>query len=300
MRCEFTTFVVFSAVVVGLCSCAEAKDANRNEDAIAKVKAEKLDEARASWWGFDSEDATESLQAAIASGAKRVIVEDMGTPWIVTPIDVASDLEIVFEKGVVVEAKKGEFHGRNDSLFNISRKQNVSLVGDGAILRMHRKDYDAPPYSKAEWRHVINIRSSSNIKVYGLTLAESGGDGIYLGTAERGVTNKDIHIKDVVCDGNYRQGISVITAENLLIENTVLKNTGGTAPQAGIDFEPNHSTERLVNCVMRNCIAENNNGCGFVFYLPNLTRQSAPISIRMENCVARGTNRVSFGFTAWE
>jgi len=29
-------------------------------------------------------------------------------------------------------------------------------------------------------------------------------------------------IRDVVCDRNYRQGISVISAENLLIERCVL------------------------------------------------------------------------------
>jgi len=276
---------------------AIAAGADVDEQSIAKVKAGELTEAKASWWGFDPVDSTKALQAAIDSGARRVVVEDMGTPWIVTPINLASDQEVVFEQGVVVEAKKGEFHGGNDSLFNIVLKQNVSLVGNGAVLRMQRKDYDKPPYAKAEWRHVVNIKSSSNVKLYGLTLAESGGDGIYLGTAKRGVTNKDIHIKDVVCDGNYRQGISVITAESLLIENTTMKNTAGTAPQAGIDFEPNHASERLVNCVMRNCISENNVGCGYVFYVPNLSGQSAPMSVRFENCIARGSNRQAFGFT---
>lgn len=267
-------------------------------DAIAKVKAGEITEAKASWWGFDAADSTDALQAAVDSGAKRVIVENMGRPWIVRPITLASDQEILFEKGTVVEAKKGEFHASNASLFNINSEQNVSLVGYGAVLRMHRKDYDNPPYKKAEWRHVINIKSSSNIKIHGLTLAESGGDGIYLGTSKRGVTNKDVHIKDVVCDGNYRQGISVITAENLLIENTIMKNTAGTPPAAGIDFEPNHASERIVNCVMRNCVSENNQGCGYVFYLPNLTGKSAPLSLRLENCVARGSNRVPFSFTS--
>ena len=268
-----------------------------NPDAIARLEAGEISEARASWWGFDPADSTAALQSAIDSGATRVIVENMGAPWIVTPIQLASDQEIVFEKGAVVEAKKGEFKGRNDSLFNAISKQNITLTGYGAVLRMQRQDYDNPPYEKAEWRHVLNIKSSSNIKVYGLTLAESGEDGIYLGTAKKGVTNKGVHIKDVVCDGNYRQGISIITAEDMLIENTIMKNTAGTAPQAGIDFEPNSSTERLVNCVMRNCISENNKGCGYAFYLPHLTEESAPISLRLEKCVARGTNRVPFSFT---
>ncbi len=130
---------------------------------------------------------------------------------------------------------------------------------------MHRDDYAQPPYEKAEWRHTLQILSSSNVKVAGLTMTESGGDGIYLGTATSGVTNKNIQIVDVVLDKHYRQGISVITAGDLLIENTIMRNTAGTAPMAGIDFEPNHPSEQLVNCVLRNCVVEDNQGVGYAF-----------------------------------
>ncbi|HID77107.1 MAG TPA: right-handed parallel beta-helix repeat-containing protein [Planctomycetaceae bacterium] len=274
-----------------------AKEVAGNPAAVQKVRSGRLTEAKASWWGFDPVDATEALQAALDSGARRVVVENMRRPWIVRPIQVPSDIEIVFEKGAVVEAKRGEFKGSNDSLFNIILRRNVSLIGYGAVLRMHRADYDRPPYAKAEWRHVLNIKSSQNVKIYGLTLAESGGDGIYLGTAKQGATNKNIHIKDVVCDRNYRQGISVITAEDLLIEDTVMKDTAGTPPAAGIDFEPNYAAEKLVRCVMRRCVVEDNAGVGYAFYLPNLTGASEPISIRLEQCIARGSNRSAFAFT---
>jgi len=51
------------------------------------------------------------LQAAINSGARKLIVEDMGAPWITDKLTLASDLEIVFEKGVIVQAKRGAFRG---------------------------------------------------------------------------------------------------------------------------------------------------------------------------------------------
>lgn len=271
-----------------------------NQSAIDDVKSGKLAEARASWWGFDPADSTKSLQNAIDSGAKRVIIEDMGRPWIVTPLVAASDQEIVLEKGTVIQAKKGEFKGSNDSLLSVLNKKNVTITGYGATLRMHRDDYAKPPYKKAEWRHTLQIKSSSNVKVSGLTMAESGGDGIYLGVATKGVTNKNVHIQDVTLEKHYRQGISVITAENLLIENTIMRNTAGTAPMAGIDFEPNAFGEKLVNCVLRGCVAENNQGVGYAFYLPNLTAKSEPISIRLEKCVARGSNRFPLAFTNGE
>ena len=80
-----------------------------NQQAIADVGAGKIKEAKASWWGFDPEDATQSLQAAINSGVPKLTVDDVGQPWIVTPITLVSDQEILFEEGVEVgEEVEGE------------------------------------------------------------------------------------------------------------------------------------------------------------------------------------------------
>jgi len=263
-----------------------------NEKAIEEVKQGKRKVAYASWWGFDPEDATEALQAAIDSGAPKVVVENMGRPWIVSrTINLRSNQEIVFEKGVIVEAKKGAFLGKGDCLFLAALQRNITIIGYGAVLRMRKLDYTQPPYEKAEWRHAFSIRSCENVRVFGLTLASSGGDGIYLGVAKRGVPNSNIHIKDVVCVDNYRQGISVISAENVLMENVVMRDTSGTPPMAGIDFEPNDPTEVLSNIVMRNCVVQNNSGDGFAFYLHNLNSTSRPISIRLEGCRSIGNRR---------
>jgi len=282
------TIVWITLAIVTMTHNAMTDRLSRNEEMVKKVVAGQVKEARASWWGFDPEDATEALQSAINSGAKRLIVENMGSPWIVDKIQLASNQEIVLEQGVVVQAKRGAFKGTGDCLFTAALKENITLVGYGATLRMWKEDYHTDAYQKAEWRHTLSIRSSKNVKVYGLTLANSGGDGIYLGVSAKGVPNKNIHIKDVVCTDHNRQGISVISAEDLLIENTVLKNTWGTPPQAGIDFEPNEPSERLVNCVMRNCVSENNAGDAYDIYIPTLHADSEPVSIRLENCRSIG------------
>lgn len=260
---------------------------------VAEVRAGDRKVAYATWWGFEPNDATKALQAAIDSGAEKVVVEDINVPWVIRPITLASDQELVLEAGVVLLAKRGEFKGSNDCLLSASGKRNVRITGKGAMLRMWQDDYDKQPYEKAEWRHAISIRSCTDVHITGLTILESGGDGIYLGVSQRGVTNTNVKIRNVVCDRNYRQGISVISAENLLIENTVLRNTAGTPPMAGIDFEPNYSGESLVNCVMRNCRVEGNSGDGFLLALHNLTSHSVPISIRFENCTSLG-NRNGF------
>ncbi len=271
-----------------LLSCGSLFAAESGTAAVPEVPPGKRSEVKAAAFGYDVADATKALQTAINSGARRVIVENVGTPWIVDKIRLVSDQEVVFEKGVVVLAKRGAFRGRGDSLFTASLKTNVMLTGHGATLKMWKQDYDSPAYEKSEWRHALSICSCAHVKVQGLTLADSGGDGIYLGVAKRGVSNTEVHLKDLVCVNNYRQGISVISAEDLLMENCVMKDTGGTAPQAGIDFEPNLPGEKLVNCVLRNCVSENNRGDAFEFYLNNLGDTSAPISIRLENCRSVG------------
>jgi hypothetical protein len=250
-------------------SLTAATPAARPPDAqaIAEVAAGKRTEARASWWGFDPADSTAALQAAINSGVRKLIVEDMGAPWITDKLKLASDQEIVFEKGVVVLAKRGAFHGNGDCLFSAASKKNITLTGHDSVLRMWKEDHDdKAQYTHAEWRHVLGFWSCASVRITGLTLADSGGDGIYLGVAQKGVPCSDVVIKNVGCVNNYRQGISVISARNLLIEDCVLKDTWGTAPEAGIDFEPNSPAEELVNCVMRNCVSENNRGDAYAFY----------------------------------
>lgn len=277
------------AAMLTLCLPAGLSAAT-DPQAVEEVRAGKRTVAHASWWGFEAEESTAALQAAIDSGAKKVVVEKMPSPWVVDKLRLAGDQELFFEAGAEVLAKKGAFHGTSDSLFSAAGKKDLRLIGPGATLRMRRADYDGKDYRRAEWRHVLNFHGCTGITVEGLTLAESGGDGIYLGAGPGGTPCKDVVIRDVVCDRNYRQGISVISAENLLIERCILKDTAGTPPAAGIDFEPNLANERLVNCVMRDCTIEDNQGYALHIYAPVFDRTSKPLSIRIENCVTRGTN----------
>ncbi len=289
-----TLFALTMVATSDLPAARAAEDVlSANQKAIADVQAGRVETANASWWGFDPADTTKALQAALNSPAKRVVVEEMGRPWIVTTIRLPSDKEILFESGVVIEAKRGAFLGKGDCLFVASGSRNLTLRGEDATFRMHKGDYHKPPYELAEWRNTLSLRGCENVTVEGLTLANSGGDGIYLGVGSNNATNRNITIRNVVCDGNNRQGISVITAENLLIEDCVFSNTRGTAPEAGIDFEPNQASERLVNCVLRNCRSENNAGHAYHFYLAHLNEQSLPVSIRFENCTSKGCERNS-------
>ena len=243
-------------------------------------------------FGFDPNDSTRFLQAALASGAAKIVVDRQTSDWVALPLKGGSNQTVVFEKGVVLRAKPGAYHGRADCLLSYIGCTNVTLSGYGAALRMERAAYGRPPYKKSEHRHTLSIRGGRDIRVEGLTLEESGGDGVYLVTLRRGDGTvqppENITLRDVKCVRNYRQGLSVIAVKGLVCENCDFSETAGTPPESGVDFEPNWPDEVLQDIVFRRCRFENNKGRGFEFYLGNLNAQSAPVTARFENCVTRG------------
>ena len=235
----------------------------------------------------NAEDDTAAFQSAIDSGADMVVVPNRGRPWTVRPVFGRSNLKLVFERGAVVEAKRGEYRPRKDCMFRFDCCTNVTVSGYGATLRMHKWDYLTDAYVKSQFRHILKFDSCANVTVEGLRLMESGGDGIVFGVnydRDPQRANFNIVIRDVVSDGNNRQGISIISAENLLIENCDLLNTYGTDPSSGIDFEPNTSGDRMVNCRMKNCRIRNNMGSGIEIYLVNLNADSRPVSMIFDGC----------------
>ena len=242
-------------------------------------------------FGFDPSDSTKYLQAALDSGLPEIVIDAKGSPWITRPLFAKSSQRIVFEKGTVLLAKRGEFRERHDSLLTVLDCRNVEIVGNGAVLRMWREDYahgkdrKGRDYRRGEWRHALVIKGSQNVSVDGLVLEESGGDGIYI--AETKELSRDVTIRNCVCDRNHRQGLSIASGENILIENCVFKNTRGTPPEDGVDIEPNRASGHCVNIVLRNCLSENNWGKGFEAAMTK-SRTETQVSIRFENCRSVG------------
>jgi hypothetical protein len=273
-----------------LSGCVALAENLPDPQAVAEVRAGKRAFANAAWWGFDKSDATESLQAALNSGAKTLLIPYLGQSWIVRPLQLPSNQEILLEPGVVLLAKRGEYQGTGDSLLTALNRSNLVVRGYGACLRMHKRDYQNAPYKKAEWRMGLALRGCRHVLVEGLRVESSGGDGFYVDGGGELDWSEDITLRNCTAYDNHRQGLSVISVVNLLVENCVFSSTWGTAPEAGIDLEPDTEKQRLVNCVIRNSIFENNNGHQILVYLKPLTTNSEPVSIHFENCLARMTD----------
>ncbi len=257
---------------------------SKAEDRLISVGDDRGGTVDVSRSGFDPADATDALQTSIDAGARRVRVPFMGAPWVIRPVRLRSNLELVFEPGVIVLAKAGEFRGGGDCLFRAVDCTNILVRGAGATLRMRKKDYQNPPYTRAEWRMGLSFTGCKDVTVEGLRIESTGGDGIYIGSSGARRWCENVTVRNCACVDNHRQGISVISAVHLLIEDCILSGTEGTAPAAGIDMEPDEPDERLVDCVIRNCMVTDNDGNGMLVYLKPLTAASEPVSIRFENC----------------
>lgn len=240
--------------------------------------------------GWNPTDATNALQAAIDSG-KNVYIPKMASDWIIKPVTLSnSNQNILFESGVVVSAKKGEFLGLHDSLFTASGVSHVTISGYGATLKMNKADYTKPPYPTAQWRMGIQVLSVSHFHIEGLTIRDTGGDGIYLGDLAD-TYNSDVTIKDVRLDNNYRNGISVISVNGLVIDNAVVTNTDGTLPRSGIDMEPNYGNQKLLNIIIKNSIFNTNGRNGLMISPENMNNPAADISVQIDNVTAYGNGK---------
>ena len=243
------------------------------------------DVVRASAFGWNAEDATECLQAALDSGAKKVIVDKQSGDWIVRPIFInARGMEVVFQDGVTVRAKKGAFKGLSECLFHIKdTAADIVMRGEGkASLVMNKTDYQDPSaYASAEWRSTLEIYGRS-VTVKDLTLLSSGGDGVYVNGAQ------DVVLENLVCKDHHRQGISVISARNLFVRKCDFSGTWGTPPACGIDLEPNHGRNFLENIVFEDCTFIENAASGILLFLGAMRSESAPVSIKFRRCIVRG------------
>ena len=119
----------------------------------------------------------------------------------------------------------------------------------------------------------ISIAGSDNIKLIKPKISDCWGDGIYLGsysTKTDTINTSNIYIEKAFLDKNRRNGMSVVTAKNLVINGILCSNTYGTDPQSGIDIEPGVNFHWAENITINEPITFNNKAMGIAINLVKL------------------------------
>lgn len=121
-----------------------------------------------------------------------------------------------------------------------------------------------------EWGMGISIRGSSNILIYQPDVRNCWGDGIYIGDAQQPYCTY-IHIVGGYIAQNRRNGISIIGADSLMIDSTILVQNTGTWPKGGIDIEPNRP-ENIIDHIVLNQLFTKQNYAGIIISLNALNQ----------------------------
>ncbi|MDM1514500.1 right-handed parallel beta-helix repeat-containing protein, partial [Myroides odoratimimus] len=206
---------------------------------------------------------TEIIQSAI-NKYKKVKLPNLEIVLSSKGLNVPSNALIFFDTNSVLRIEENVFD--RYELLRVHNVENVSiynarLIGDRGAIKM----------KKGEWGHGISIRGSKNVIIKGFTIREFYGDGIYVGFEEKGVSDS-VTIKDGIVDYNRRNGISITSAKNVLIDNVILSNTYGTNPNFGLDIEPNNVKDEIDKIFLSNILSYNNNVGGIMITLSKMLR----------------------------
>lgn len=167
-------------------------------------------------------------------------------------------------------------HESKYGMLNIINAENVKVKNAYLI-----GDKDKHLGNNGEWGMGINILSSSNVNIINPKIQKTWGDGIYIGELskvkqknikKKSFTNTNINIKGGNIDDCLRNGISIISGVNILIDGVTIQNINTKAPRGAIDIEPNHKNNEIKNITLRNIITKNNFN-GLIIYLVKLAQE---------------------------
>ena len=143
--------------------------------------------------------------------------------------------------------------------YNIIFLYNVSNVTvNGGTLQGERATHNG---SSGEWGMGLTISGGSNIVIDGVTAKDCWGDGFY--NDGGGSLAHNLTFQNVTADNNRRVGLTLENTNGAIIRNSTFKNTNGTIPQAGIDFEPYEESQIVTNITVNDNNFTGNTSYGF-------------------------------------
>ncbi len=208
--------------------------------------------------GDNQTDDTAAIQTAIdkIAGTGGTVLVPNGTYMVnavgKNRLTLKSDMTLKLSTGATLKAIPN--NSEKYSILSIVGVSNVTVVG--GTLEGEREEHLG---KSGEWGMGIHIdRGANHIAISGVASKNMWGDGFYV----EGAT--DVTFCSVTADYNRRQGLSIIEADGLVVTSSVFKNTQGTRPSAGIDFEPDGAEQKITNVRIQNSKFLDNTGAGIL------------------------------------
>ena len=129
-------------------------------------------------------------------------------------------------------------------IFGIVNQSDVTILGGTLIGDRDNHEYAPDPGSDThEYGFGICVSASSNVLIQGVTIRDMTGDGVILEgsydyISDGGAQSENIKVYHCDISNCRRQGVSVVGASDSEIAGNRIYDISGTAPQFGIDVEP--------------------------------------------------------------
>lgn len=147
----------------------------------------------------------------------------------------------------------------SDTHYNVIYVRDVSnvIISGGEIIGERYEHGD----SEGEWGMGIGIYDSTNITVSNVEILDCWGDGIYIGSKhdnDLGAGSNIIKVSNCYLHNNRRNNLSIVCADYVTVDGCRIDDANGTAPEYGIDIEPNNSANPSEHIVISNCTFSGN------------------------------------------
>lgn len=223
---------------------------------------------------------TAAFRALLGHGGRTVHIT-AGT-YVTGRLDIPGDTVLLLDPGVVI--KDSGRLGPHDRLINILNN-NVYIRGTGARVMSDRNFYHG-----GEQRHGIFIQSAANVVIDGLDSSGNSGDGFYIGGGGGAPPARNITLENCHASNNRRNALSIVSGIDITVRNCTFSYTRGTAPQFGIDIEPDVPHDPLTNIKIIDVRTVANASGGIDIVLGPAYHPLNPISIDVVNHTSSGEN----------
>jgi len=208
-------------------------------------------------------DDTAAIQRAIqaVAGTGGTVLVPAGTYLVNTVASssrglvLGSRMTLKLADGAVLKAIPSA--AQNYTIVSVASATQVAVLG-GTLLG----DRSRHTGGAGEWGMGLSIQNSQQVSVSGVVAMDCWGDGFYISGSA------DVTLAAVRAEHNRRNGLSVTSCAGLSVRGSVFRNSRGTAPEAGLDIEPNPG-ETVDRVAISGCTFADNAGSGLESGVPD-------------------------------
>ncbi len=231
--------------------------------------------------GTDDTDAINTaIAVASASGGGEVVIDGPALVSARKPQNINDAPAVTIKSGVVLKfISSGSLHLAPNAYpgYEVIRCLDTSnFTIEGAKIFGDRSTHLG---KNGEWGHGIALYGCSNFEIDADEISDCWGDGLILQYDSFGNPTRHGKIYVRKAYNNRRQGMSIISAED--IDFFVNANgTHGTSPGAAVDLEPDYPTDILRN-IRGAIVSSNNQGSAVLVNLSCLRASSEPVDVKL-------------------